>query len=102
MNQTRLFSADVITFVGKIRLPAIPYDERLLHNKIEKNLPPILSIMADLRFINEIVFRNLQQEFPNLERISAYPGEISRYVYVRIRSKGSCLTCYVIIFRGKL
>ncbi|XP_022298170.2 uncharacterized protein LOC111107321 [Crassostrea virginica] len=76
-RETFVRFTDVITFVGKIRLPAIPYDERLLHNKIEKNLPPILSIMADLRFINEIVFRKLQQEFPNLERISAYPGEIS-------------------------
>lgn len=70
---------DVITFVGIILLPAIPYDERLLHNKIEKNLPPILNIMTDLRYINDIVFRKLQQEFPNLESTSAYPGDISTY-----------------------
>lgn len=70
---------DVITFVGIILLPAIPYDERLLHNKIEKNIPPILNIMTDLRYINNIVFRKLQQEFPNLESTSAYPGDISRY-----------------------
>lgn len=68
---------DVITFVGIILLPAIPYDERLLHNKIEKNIPPILNIMTDLRYINNIVFRKLQQEFPNLESTSAYPGDIS-------------------------
>jgi hypothetical protein len=73
-----IFTTDVITFVGRIRLPAIPYEERLLHNKIEKNLPSILNIMTDLRFINRIVFRKLQQEFPNLEKITTFPGEISR------------------------
>lgn len=88
---------DVITFVGIILLPAIPYDERLLHNKIEKNIPPILNIMTDLRYINNIVFRKLQQEFPNLESTSAYPGDISRYGIFMSWSKFS-LTVLIFIY----